>query len=78
MTAAPSTSSWRTARGEPSLTPEQLADLAALGRRVQAHFGAPQDVEFAFDEAGRCLLVQARPITTLYPLPAARRLRAKG
>ena len=55
---------------EPCLAQQQLADLAALGRRVQAHFGAPQDVEFAFDEAGRCLLVQARPITTLYPLPA--------
>ena len=55
---------------ESSLTLEQLTELAALGRRVQAHFGAPQDIEFAFDEAGRCLLVQARPITTLYPLPA--------
>ena len=51
------------------LTDEQLRELAALGRRVQAQFGAPQDIEFAFDEAGRCFLVQARPITTLYPLP---------
>jgi pyruvate,water dikinase len=52
------------------LTVDQLRELAALGRRVQAHFGAPQDVEFAFDGQGRCWLVQARPITTLYPLPA--------
>src|SRR5690606_9271661 len=44
--------------------------LADLGRRVQAVFGRPQDVEFAFDADGRCWLVQARPITTLYPLPA--------
>jgi pyruvate,water dikinase len=54
---------------EACLTPGQLVGLAALGRRVQALFGAPQDVEFAFDGDGRCLLVQARPITTLYPLP---------
>lgn len=53
------------------LTPEQLRTLAALGRRVQGVFGAPQDVEFAFDAGGQCWLVQARPITTLYPLPAA-------
>ena len=55
--------------GQACLNPQQLAELAALGRRVQAHFGAPQDIEFAFDAEGRCLLVQARPITTLYPLP---------
>ncbi|MCC6988715.1 MAG: phosphoenolpyruvate synthase [Acidobacteria bacterium] len=51
------------------LTDAQLRALAALGRQVQAHFGRPQDIEFAFDDAGRCWLVQARPITTLYPLP---------
>jgi phosphohistidine swiveling domain-containing protein len=55
---------------EACLTADQLRDLASLGRRVQALFGAPQDVEFAFDGDGRCWLVQARPITTLYPLPA--------
>jgi pyruvate,water dikinase len=56
--------------GAACLSPEQLQELAALGRRVQAVFGAPQDTEFAFDVDGRCWLVQARPITTLYPLPA--------
>ena len=56
--------------GTACLNPEQLRELAALGRRVQDVFGAPQDTEFAFDEDGRCWLVQARPITTLYPLPS--------
>jgi pyruvate,water dikinase len=60
------------------LTDEQLRELAALGRRVQAHFGAPQDIEFAFDAEGRCLLVQARPITTLYPLPAGAPAPSEG
>ena len=45
-------------------------ELARLGARVEARFGAPQDVEFAFDHQGRLWLTQARPITTLFPLPA--------
>ena len=61
-----------------SLTPTQLSELAALGRRVQAHFGAPQDIEFAFDGENRLFLVQARPITTLYPLPADAPAPAEG
>jgi phosphohistidine swiveling domain-containing protein len=49
------------------LTDEQVRDLAALGSRVADHFGAPQDTEWAIDEAGTLWLTQARPITTLYP-----------
>jgi rifampicin phosphotransferase len=53
------------------LDAEQLRILADLGRRVQALFEAPQDIEFAFVGHDDCQLVQARPITTLYPLPAS-------
>ncbi len=52
------------------LTDEQVRDLARLGARVEAHYGAPQDIEWAIDAAGKLWLTQARPITTLYPLPA--------
>jgi phosphohistidine swiveling domain-containing protein len=52
------------------LTDEQVHRLVAMGRAAQAHFGAPQDTEWAFDAAGEPWLTQARPITTLYPLPA--------
>jgi pyruvate,water dikinase len=52
------------------LSDEQLRELARLGARVEAHYGAPQDTEFAIDRAGRIWLLQARPITTLFPLPA--------
>ncbi len=55
--------------GSLCLTDKQLRTLAALGARVEALFGSPQDVEFAFDQGGRCWLLQARPITTLFPLP---------
>ncbi len=54
------------------LTDAQLLALVALGRRVEAHFGAPQDVEWALDGGGRPWLTQARPITTLYPLLPSR------
>jgi pyruvate,water dikinase len=40
----------------------RLAELAELGRRVEAFYGAPRDVEWAWAE-GRFWLLQARPIT---------------
>ncbi len=52
------------------LTDEQIRDLARLGMQVEAHFGAPQDTEWAIDGSGKLWLTQARPITTLFPLPA--------
>ncbi|MEU0692207.1 rifamycin-inactivating phosphotransferase [Streptomyces uncialis] len=53
---------------EPALTDAQVVRLVELGRRIEAHFGRPQDIEW-------CLLdddfqmVQSRPITTLFPVP---------
>ncbi|WP_327150769.1 rifamycin-inactivating phosphotransferase [Nocardia sp. NBC_01329] len=52
------------------LTDAQIVDLAALGRRIEAHFGSPQDIEWCLvDEGFR--IVQSRPITTLFPVPEA-------
>ena len=48
----------------------QLRDLAAVGARIEAHFGRPQDIEWAIDGAGKLWIVQSRDITTLYPIPA--------
>jgi pyruvate,water dikinase len=48
----------------PILTPAQAAAVAALARRAEAHFGAPQDIEWAIQD-GSVRLLQARPITTL-------------
>ena len=56
----------------PCLSDEQLRALAALGHRVEAYYGAPQDTEWAIDPEGMLWLTQARPITTLYPLPPVR------
>ncbi|WP_255769870.1 PEP/pyruvate-binding domain-containing protein [Pseudarthrobacter sulfonivorans] len=51
------------------LSDRQAADLAVLGLRVEGHFGAPQDIEWAIDAGGRLWLTQSRPITTLFPVP---------
>jgi rifampicin phosphotransferase len=53
------------------VTDEQVRALVALGARVTAHYGSPQDTEWAIDAAGALWLTQARPITTLFPLPRA-------
>ncbi|GAB3002210.1 PEP/pyruvate-binding domain-containing protein [Saccharothrix stipae] len=53
----------------PSRLPaEVLADLARFGTEVAAHFGRPQDIEWAF-AGGRVWLLQARPMTALPPPP---------
>jgi pyruvate,water dikinase len=43
---------------------EEIAELADLGLRVEAFFGAPQDVEWGI-EGGEVFLLQSRPITTV-------------
>jgi len=42
--------------------------LAQLGRRIEAHFGHPQDIEWCLVDDG-LHVVQSRPITTLFPIP---------
>jgi len=59
--------------GEFCLTDGEVRRLAALGDKVEAAFGAPQDIEWAFDEAGDLWLTQSRPITTLFPIPVRSR-----
>jgi pyruvate, water dikinase len=52
-------------RDAPCLTPETTAELVDLGRRVERHFGAPQDIEWAFDQEGELFVLQTRPVTGL-------------
>src|SRR5437867_1913727 len=47
----------------PTLSPDQLRELGDLLRRIEQHYGAPQDIEWCHD--GRQFwIVQARPVTT--------------
>jgi pyruvate, water dikinase len=47
------------------LDAEALAALVDVGRRIERHFGSPQDVEWAIDHGGAIYVVQSRPVTTL-------------
>ena len=55
---------------QPALTDAQAERLVQLGRRIETHFGHPQDIEWCrVDDDFQ--FVQSRPITTLFPVPAA-------
>ncbi|MET8385821.1 PEP/pyruvate-binding domain-containing protein [Streptosporangium canum] len=51
------------------VTDAQIRALTELGGRVEDHYGAPQDTEWAVDAGGALWLTQSRPITTLFPIP---------
>ena len=53
---------------QPALTDAQIVRLALLGRRIEAHFGRPQDIEWCLVDDD-FQIVQSRPITTLFPIP---------
>jgi pyruvate,water dikinase len=57
-------------QGQPALTDAQVLHLVQLGRRIEAHFGRPQDIEWCRVDDG-FEIVQSRPITTLFPIPVA-------
>jgi pyruvate,water dikinase len=50
-------------RNVPCLDDGQLMQLRELGRRIERHYGCPQDVEWAFDQQGRLQVLQSRPET---------------
>jgi len=50
-------------RTEACLCDDQLQALRAIGRKVERHYGRPQDIEWALDKEGRILLLQSRPET---------------
>lgn len=53
-----------------ALTDEQILQLERMGRKIEAHFGCPQDIEWCLVD-DTFYIVQSRPITTLYPIPEA-------
>ncbi len=55
---------------QPALTDTQAVRLVRLGRQIEAHFGRPQDIEWCLLDDG-FQIVQSRPITSLFPIPAA-------
>lgn len=58
----------RPMEGVQALPDEQILDLAEMCQRVEAVYGTPQDIEWAW-AGGKLYVLQARPITSLYPTP---------
>ena len=51
-------------RREPCLSDPELLELRDIGRKVERHYGRPQDIEWAIDRHGAgILLLQSRPET---------------
>src|ERR1700674_2756662 len=57
-------------QAQPALTDAHVVRLVHLGRRIEAHFGHPQDIEWCLVDDD-FQIVQSRAITTLFPIPAA-------
>lgn len=51
-----------------ALTDDQILRLERIGRKIEEHFGHPQDIEWCLTD-DTFYIVQSRPITTLYPIP---------
>jgi len=53
----------------PSLSDEEIVELAKIGLKIEEYFGRPMDVEWAIDmdveSPKNIFIVQARPVTTL-------------
>ncbi len=50
----------------PALTDDQIAQLVSTGNQIEAHYGMPMDIEWAY-AGGKFYVLQARAITTLTP-----------
>ena len=50
-------------RRESSVSDQELAALKDIARKVERHYGQPQDIEWAIDRSGEILVLQSRPET---------------
>lgn len=46
------------------LSDEEAVRIAEIGLNIEAHYGSPQDTEWAIDGAGEIWVLQARPVTS--------------
>jgi pyruvate,water dikinase len=51
-----------------ALPDDRILELAGLGLRIEEHYRREQDIEWCLAD-GKFFIVQARPITSLYPAP---------
>jgi phosphohistidine swiveling domain-containing protein len=56
-------------KNQPVLSDAQASRLAAYGTQIEALYGMPMDIEWAWTASGGFAILQARPITALPPAP---------
>ncbi|MDP1564108.1 MAG: PEP/pyruvate-binding domain-containing protein, partial [Pirellulaceae bacterium] len=47
----------------PTLSNEQIQEVASVSQQIERHYRRPQDIEFCFDGSGKLFVVQTRPVT---------------
>ncbi|KAA3648711.1 MAG: phosphoenolpyruvate synthase [Chloroflexi bacterium] len=57
----------QTQQTQKALDDQQILALADMGCQIEGHYGSPQDIEWSIAD-GELYLLQARPITSLYPI----------
>jgi phosphoenolpyruvate synthase/pyruvate phosphate dikinase len=51
-----------------ALSDREILELAELGKKIEAHYGCEQDIEWCL-AGGKFFILQSRPITSLFPVP---------
>lgn len=62
-------------RSQQALTDTQIRQLRNLAIKAEESFGTPQDIEWAFDAAGKLFFLQSRPIVWAHQSEASNPLR---
>lgn len=52
-------------KSQPSLTDEQIHNLADHAVRIEQYYESPQDIEWAIDASGKIFILQSRPLQQL-------------
>jgi phosphoenolpyruvate synthase/pyruvate phosphate dikinase len=52
-------------KNEQSISDEIVRELAGIGKKIEAHYEKPQDIEWGIDSQSKIWILQSRPITTL-------------
>ncbi len=51
----------------PSITDSQILSLSEIALAIEAHYGLPQDIEWAIDSSGQIIILQCRPLEQIHP-----------
>lgn len=52
-------------QGEQTISDEIVNKLVELGKKIEDHYGSPQDIEWAIDNEGKIWILQSREVTTM-------------